>query len=91
MSHGEENHAEEGRHDTEDEHADEEHEAAHSEFRAEYRLTCADPSAIDSIGFPYFATFPNAQELEVQIVSDRGARSFEVERAEPTLPLDGGL
>jgi len=39
--------------------------------------------------FAYFDTFPNALELEVQIVSDTGAKAFEVERDEPKLDLQG--
>jgi hypothetical protein len=35
--------------------------------------------------FPYFQIFPQALELEVQIVNHSGARAFEVERAEPQL------
>lgn len=82
------------------EHADEEHaegenvdenheEASHTEFHAEYVLTCANPSAIDNIEFAYFDAFENARELEVQIVSGAGAQAFEVERDEPTLDLRG--
>ena len=82
-------------HDDHDDHADEhahdDHadEASHTEFHAEYLLTCADPSAIDEITFAYFDVFPNALEVEVQLISDTGATSFEVERDAPTLDLRG--
>jgi hypothetical protein len=52
-------------------------------------LTCADPAAITEIAFAYFDRFPNALEVEVQIVSNAGATSFEVERNAPTLDLRG--
>ena len=77
-----------------DEHADDEHdehadEAGHTEFHAEYLLNCAEPSAITGIDFAYFGSFPNALEVEVQIITDTGATSFEVERDAPTLDLTG--
>ena len=78
-----EEHAE-GAHD--DEHAD---ETSHTEFHAEYVLTCANPSAIDEISFAYFDAFENARELEVKIVTKAGAQAFEVERDEPKLDLRG--
>ena len=62
-------------------------EAAHTEFHAEYLLTCANPAQANMIAFGYFEAFPNALELEVQVISDRGASAFEVERAVPTLDL----
>ena len=69
-----------------EEHADEE---SHSEFHAEYLLTCGNPGALSEITFAYFDTFPNALELEVQVVSPTGATAFEVERDDPVLDLSG--
>jgi hypothetical protein len=76
-------------HDHDHDEAAEDHDAAHTEFSAEYLLTCADPAAIARIDFGYFEAFPNARELEVQLISDRGARGFEVERSAPFLDLAG--
>lgn len=84
---GHETHAE--THDAHDDH--EEDHALHSEFHADYSLTCANPAAIDRIDFPYFATFPNARELEVQLISDKGSAGFEVERGAPVLDLAGRI
>ena len=64
-------------------------EASHTEFHANYMLTCDKPEAITNITFPYFDLFPNARELEVQLISDQGAGAFEVERANPQLGLGG--
>ena len=80
--HDEDEHAEDGH----DDHAD---ESGHTEFHAEYLLNCAEPSAITGIDFAYFGSFPNALEVEVQIITDTGATSFEVERDAPTLDLTG--
>ena len=89
--HDDDHAADEGSHD---DHADEGHEnesdeADHTEFHAEYLLTCADPSAVTDITFAFFDAFPNALEVEVQVISDTGATSFEVERDAPTLVLRG--
>ena len=73
-------------HDDHDEH---DKEAGHTEFHAEYELTCSSLSAGASMTFPYFAAFENARELEVQVVTGSGAQAFEVERDAPTLDLSG--
>ena len=52
-------------------------------------LSCGNPDAVTEIAFAYFDTFENALELEVQIVSESGARAFEVERSDPVLDLRG--
>jgi hypothetical protein len=97
---GHDEHEEEG-HDHEDhegedhaEHEEEDHaehghaeEVAHTEFHAEYLLECADPAQATLITFAYFDAFPNALELEVKVISDRGATAFEVKRSAPTLDL----
>ncbi len=88
-----EDHAE-GHDEHEEEHADghaDDHtdEAGHTEFHAEYTLTCGNPEALSDITFAYFDTFENAREIEVQIISASGAQAFEVERDDPKLDLHG--
>ena len=63
----------------------------HSEFQASYRLRCDDPGAIDGIDFAFFETFPNAEELDIQMVSDAGSTGLEVTRDDPTLDLAGRI
>ena len=87
--HDEHDHDEE-EHDHDDDHTDHE-DGGHTEFRAEYELNCADPSALSVIDFAYFARFPNAEGLAVQLISGKGAKGFEVERAEPRLDLSGAI
>ena len=79
-------HDEHAAHDDHKEHAA---DAGHTEFHAEYLLNCADPSKVTLITFDYFDTFPNALELELQVISDKGATAFEVARDAPTLDLRG--
>ena len=88
--HAHDDHADKDEH-AHDEHAHEVHadEANHTEFHAEYLLNCADPAAVSEITFAYFETFPNALEVEVQIISDAGASAYEVERDAPKLDLRG--
>ena len=80
--------------ESEDEHGDHEEggddhveEAGHTEFHAKYLLECGDITALSKISFAYFTAFPNALEVEVQVISDTGAIAFEVERDAPTLDL----
>lgn len=77
--------------DDHSDHADEEAGESHTEFHAEYALTCAAPSAIDVITFAYFKRFPNAAELDIQMISDKGAKGFEVESDDPQLDLSGAI
>lgn len=95
--HGHEEHAHdhgaeaEDAHDHAHGHDHDQGSARHTEFRAEYVLDCADPGAVDTVGLPYFEIFPNAEELEIQIVTEAGARSAEATRSAPevTLGLSG--
>jgi hypothetical protein len=83
--HGDEDHeGHEGEYHADDDHAD---ESGHTEFHAEYLLECGDVTALSEISFAYFTAFPNALEVEVQVISDSGATAFEVERDVPTLDL----
>ena len=70
-------------------HDDHDEEPGHTEFHAEYLLECGNLSAISEITFSYFEIFPNALELEIQVVSDKGATAFEVEREVAKLDLRG--
>ena len=69
-----EEHAEGKDHDHED-HAD---EARHSAFHVTYGFACDDEDALTSVGFPFFERFPNAEEIEVQYVTETGAGTAEL-------------
>ncbi|MGJ8611848.1 MAG: ZrgA family zinc uptake protein, partial [Octadecabacter sp.] len=88
--HADEDHDE---HEHDEDHAAEDHDeheqaAGHTAFHADYTLTCENPDALTDITFAYFETFPNALEVEVQLVTASGAQAFEVERDEPVLNLE---
>lgn len=61
----------------------------HSQFHANYQLSCSNPSALTSIGFNYFKHFAGAQALTVNLVTGKGQSSYEVSRTKPTLDLSG--
>ena len=83
-------HAKEDAHADHDDHSDHaDAEQGHTEFHAEYVLTCGNPDAINQIEFAYFAAFENALELDVQILNSSGAQAFEVPRDAPVLDLRG--
>ena len=90
--HGEEHHddhADEGHEDHADEAATgDADEFGHTEFHAEYVLRCDNPESLTEITFAYFDAFPNAREVEVQIITTSGAQAFEVEREASVLNLE---
>ena len=61
----------------------------HSEFHAEYTLSCSSPSRLTSMTFQYFNAFAGARELDVSVIAPKGQSSFEVKRDKPTLDLTG--
>jgi len=80
-------HSHDHEHEHEEDHGEKDDDAGHTEFHAEYLIECSSINEIKQIEFAYFATFENAVEVEVQLITDAGATSFEVERAAPTLDL----
>ena len=68
---------------------EEEEDHHHSEFHAEYAFECASPSRLASMTFDYFTAFPNAQELDISVISPKGQSSYEVKRDKPRLDLTG--
>ncbi len=67
----------------------EEEEAEHMEFRVHYVLSCENPAAIMWMEFPYFARFPGAEELEVNLLTNDGQFSYEVARDAPRVAFGG--
>jgi hypothetical protein len=55
----------------------------HSEFQNTYELTCGNVPAITGLNFAFFQKFPNAQTVHVDLVTGKGAFSFDVPRANP--------
>lgn len=81
-AHDDEAHAE---HEHDDEHEGE--GASHSEFHGVYALDCDAPVTAVSLA-AFFDAFPNAAEVEIEAITDGGARAAEATRAAPQIRLD---
>ena len=77
------------KHEDHDDHDEEKHAASsgHTEFHAEYSLICSNIEALTQIDFAYFEVFPNSKQVELQLISQSGARVFDIERSAPRLDL----
>ncbi len=65
----------------------ENHTREHAEFQADYVLECEEIDLVTSIRFTYFELFPDAQKLDVSLISVEGAFSYTVYRDQPVLTL----
>ncbi len=87
--HGHKKHKKGHGHDKHDKHKHE--EESHNEFHTEYVLNCKKPSEIKTIDFKYFDRFKGAEELDVNIISAKGQKSFEAKRKSKTLDVSGSF
>jgi hypothetical protein len=71
------------------EHAEHEGEESHTEFHAEYAITCDSPGDLGTIEFVFFERFPNAEEIELTVITESGQTRYQVERAAPRIDLKG--
>jgi hypothetical protein len=60
----------------------------HSEFHADYELTCAQPALATSIDFGYFKAFPKAEKVGVQIITAKGQTSAQATPAKTRVEFD---
>ena len=76
-------------HDDHDDHDEEKHAASsgHTEFHAEYSLICSNIEALTQIDFAYFEVFPNSKQVALQLISQSGARAFDIKSGAPRLDL----
>ena len=72
-----------------DDHGHAEHAdvAQHSEFHVRYIFACENEDALTTIGFPFFAAFENAREIEAQYVTETGAGVADLTRDASELAL----
>jgi hypothetical protein len=61
----------------------------HTEFHAEYTLTCTKPELIQTIEFDYFKVFPRAEALDVTLIGPRGQAKAKATRGQPRVELKG--
>ncbi len=62
----------------------------HAEFHVHYVFECAHPARIEDLALPFFAAFPNAEELDIQMITSQGSHGYDVERDSPLIKLDIG-
>ncbi len=74
-------------HEAHGDHGDEKTDG-HTEFQARYVFDCANPEDLTRIGLPFFARFPNAQEIEAEYVTEAGAGAVEIGRDTAELILN---
>ena len=70
-----------------EEHGKEEHEDEHADFDASYVFQCKKPTALQSIEVKLFKLFPGTEELEVQLLTDKGQRALELTPSNPSISL----
>jgi len=81
--HGEEHDEEHAHtHDSDSEHAE------HSQIIAIYSFECLDTSRLDSIDFAIFSRWEGFADLDVQLISEKGAASVELTASNARLDLD---
>lgn len=83
----EDEHGDEKHHDDKADHKDEAEEQ-HAEFHANYNVECNNTASLQEIRFTYFNTFPNAKELEVQMVTSKGTKGAEITPSQNALSLN---
>ncbi|MHA3916582.1 zinc uptake protein ZrgA [Halovulum sp. GXIMD14793] len=87
--HGKDDHDHEDHdHGEGDAHHDHEESAEHSEFHVRYKFDCEHPEKLTTVGFPFFARFENAQEIEATYATDAGTGTAEIGRDAAELSLN---
>ena len=91
---GHQDHDDHDYHDDEHDHKHEDHDeekhaasSGHTEFHAEYSLICSNIEALTQIDFAYFEVFPNSKQVALQLISQSGARAFDIKSGAPRLDL----
>ncbi|MBL1421366.1 MAG: DUF2796 domain-containing protein [Alphaproteobacteria bacterium] len=76
-------------HDDAKDHDEEElnDEEGHAEFHVSYSFTCTSPQSLANIGLKFFTHFSEAEELEVEAVSNNGQFAAEIMRDETSIDL----
>ena len=77
------------KHEDHGDHDEQKHAASsgHTEFHAEYSLICSNIEALTQIDFAYFKVFPNSKQVALQLISQSGARAFDIKSGAPRFDL----
>ncbi len=66
-------------------------QATHNEYNVTYLLNCTKPAAMTMIAFDYFKSFPGAEALTVNVVTEASQRTYKATRAKPVIDLGGTM
>ena len=58
-------------------------EGNHTEFRSSYKIFCSNIKKIDKIKIKYFENFRNSKKLNVKVISEKKAKSLELNSKNP--------
>lgn len=72
-----------------DHEGEKEAEAHHNAFDVDYTLECAVIGELTSLDLKYFAAFPKAQRLTVNVITEKGQAQFEGSAKAPKIDLSG--
>jgi hypothetical protein len=61
-----------------EEHEDEEDEEGHADLDADFTFRCENPAALNSLEVGLFGKFPGFDEIEAQLVTDKGQKAAEL-------------
>ncbi len=63
--------------------------ATHSEFQAEYAFICERPERLTHLALPYFTAFERSEQLEIRLITGKGAHGETVPRSAAGFALEG--
>ena len=61
--------------------------SGHAGFHIKWKLSCSNPSKIKNLSTSFFKSFPKAEEIEVEVVSDAGQKEIEWEKDQNKIQL----
>ncbi len=79
-------HADEHHDDNDHDHAHE-HEHEHGEFKIEYLFHCENMEQLQQIDTAWFTHFPNTQEIDVNLLTDKQQNALELNKNNPVIKL----
>jgi len=61
--------------------------SGHAGFHVKWKMSCSNPSKVRNLSTSFFKSFPKAEEIEVEVVSDAGQKEIEWEKDQNKIKL----
>ena len=61
--------------------------SGHAGFHVRWEMSCSNPSKIKNLSTSFFKSFPKAEEIEVEVVSEAGQKEIEWEKDQNKIQL----